>query len=298
MNLKQTITTARTEWHRILREERSKFHSRLLKGGLTRIKDGIPVFADGSNRASVEIARRLVAKLGQSVTAARVAGQTSGNEFEGACADFITATFKKLGHLRPGKWQVVRLPQRDKVGIARFEQYAHLSEIARMCKENTELATVIGSDYLICPDIVIFRDLEEDKEINSHENLVDDKTANRASLRKSNGGKPIIHASISCKWTIRSDRVQNSRAEALNLMRNRKGHLPHIVVLTSEPLPSRLASIALGTGDIDTIYHFALPELIESVNEIESPDSSEMMRIMLEGKRLRDISDLPLDLAV
>jgi hypothetical protein len=46
------------------------------------------------------------------------------------------------------------------------------------------------------------------------------------------------------------------------------------------------------------IYHFALPELVESVNETESPDSSEMMRIMLEGKRLRDISDLPLDLAV
>ena len=280
------------------REERSKFHAELLNGGLTINKDGIPAIADGSNRASVEIARRLVAKLGQSVTAARVAGQTSGNEFEGACADFISATFKKLGHLRPGKWQVVRLPQRDKVGIARFEQYAHLSEIARMCKENTELATVIGSDYLICPDIVIFRDLEEDKEINQHEYLVDDKTANRASLRKSNGGKPIIHASISCKWTIRSDRVQNSRAEALNLIRNRKGHLPHIVVVTSEPLPSRLASIALGTGDIDTIYHFALPELVESVAEIDSPDSSEMMRIMLEGKRLRDISDLPLDLAV
>jgi hypothetical protein len=297
MNLNQTISTTRSEFDRILCKERSMFHSKLIKCSLSS-KGGIPVFADVGNKASIEIARRLVAKLGQSVTAARVAGQTSGNEFEGACCDFITATFKKLGHLRPGKWQVVRLPQRDRVGIARFEQYSHLSEIARMCKENTELATVIGSDYLICPDIVIFRDLEEDNEINRHENLVDDKTANRASLRKSNGGKPIIHASISCKWTIRSDRVQNSRAEALNLMRNRKGHLPHIVVLTAEPLPSRLASIALGTGDIDTIYHFALPELIESVSEINSPDSSEMMRIMLEGKRLRDISDLPLDLAV
>lgn len=275
---------------------RTKFHSELVKGGLS--KDGIPVFADGGNTASVEIARRLVAKLGQSVTAARVAGQTSGNDFEAACSNFITATFNKLGHLRPGKWQVVRLPQRDRIGIARFEQYTHLSEIARMCKENTELATVIGSDYLICPDIVVIRDLEEDKEINRHEALVNDKIANRASLRKANGGKPIIHASISCKWTIRSDRVQNSRAEALNLMRNRKGHLPHVVVITSEPLPSRIASIALGTGDIDMIYHFALPELIESVTEIESSDSLEMMRIMLEGKRLRDISDLPLDLAV
>ncbi|MBN1975836.1 MAG: restriction endonuclease, partial [Anaerolineae bacterium] len=33
---------------------------------------------------------------------------------------------------------------------------------------------------------------------------------------------------MSCKWTIRSDRGQNPRTEVLNLIRNRKGHLPHI----------------------------------------------------------------------
>ena len=280
------------------RKERSLFHSELIKGGLTVSKEGVPAIADGGNKTSVEIARRLVDKLGQSVTAARVAGQTSGNNFEAACCNFIDATFKKLTHLRPGQWQVLRLPQRDRIGISQFEQYSHLSEIARMCKANAELSAVIGLDYLICPDIVVIRGLEADQEINKHEALVDGKTANRTILRQSNGGKPIIHASISCKWTIRSDRVQNSRAEALNLMRNRKGPLPHILVVTAEPLPSRLASIALGTGDIDMIYHFALPELIESVKEIDSPDSVEMMRIMLEGKRLRDISDLPLDLAV
>lgn len=70
------------------------------------------------------------------------------------------------------------------------------------------------------------------------------------------------------------------------------------MVVTAEPLPSRLASLALGTGDLDFVYHFALPELIESVNEAKAEDAAEMLRIMLEGKRLRDISDLPLDLAV
>ncbi len=76
-----------------------------------------------------------------------------------------------------------------------------------------------------------------------------------------NGGLPILHASVSAKWTMRSDRAQNSRTEALGLIRNRKGHLPHIVVVTGEPLPSRLASLALGTGDIDCMYHFALCQL-------------------------------------
>lgn len=35
--------------------------------------------------------------------------------------------------------------------------------------------------------------------------------------------------------------------------------------LIARLIPSRLASLALGTGDLDTVYHFALPELIEAV---------------------------------
>ena len=122
-----------------------------------------------------------------------------------------------------------------------------------------------------------------------------------ADLRKSNGGKPILHASVSAKWTMRSDRAQNSRTEALNLIRNRKGHLPHIVVVTGEPLPSRLASLALGTGDLDCVYHFALYELLEAVREYGSrgrEDIVETLENLVEGKRLKDISDLPLDLSV
>jgi hypothetical protein len=92
--------------------------------------------------------------------------------------------------------------------------------------------------------------------------------------------------------------VQNARSEALNLIRNRKGKLPHVVVVTGEPLPSRLSSIALGTGDIDCVYHFALPELRAAVEDLGHGDSVEALNIMITGKRLKDISDLPLDLAV
>jgi hypothetical protein len=97
---------------------------------------------------------------------------------------------------------------------------------------------------------------------------------------------------------LRCDRAQNARSEALNLIRNRKGRVPHIAVVTGEPLPSRLASLALGTGDIDCVYHFALPELIASVEKLGLDDSAHLVRIMVEGKRLKDITDLPLDLAI
>ena len=70
------------------------------------------------------------------------------------------------------------------------------------------------------------------------------------------------------------------------------------MVVTAEPLPTRLAAIALGTGDVDCVYHFALHEMREAIEEIDNEDQMDMLKIMLEGKRLRDISDLPFDLAM
>ena len=128
--------------------------------------------------------------------------------------------------------------------------------------------------------------------------IVDGDVSRMADIRKANGGKPLLHASVSAKYTMRSDRAQNSRTEALNLIRNRKGHLPHIVVVTAEPMPNRLASLALGTGDIDCVYHFALYELIRAVKEVGSEDAAETLETLVQGRRLKDISDLPLDLAV
>lgn len=119
-------------------------------------------------------------------------------------------------------------------------------------------------------------------------------------MRQSNASHDtsILHASISCKLTIRSDRSQNARTEGLNLIRHRKGHTPHIAVVTAEPMPTRIASIALGTGDIDCVYHFALEELIAAVSEVDSEASAETLDMLVEGNRLRDIADLPFDLMV
>ena len=57
-------------------------------------------------------------------------------------------------------------------------------------------------------------------------------------------------------------------------------------------------SLALGTGDLDCVYHIALPELQAAVRSEGSEDAVDLMSMMVDGKRLRDIGDLPLDLAV
>ena len=69
-------------------------------------------------------------------------------------------------------------------------------------------------------------------------------------------------------------------------------------MVTAEPMPNRISSLALGTGDIDCVYHFALPELFRAVKEVGSEDALETLETLINGRRLKDISDLPLDLSV
>lgn len=61
---------------------------------------------------------------------------------------------------------------------------------------------------------------------------------------------------------------------------------------------SRIASLALGTGDVDMVYHVALNELMIAIEEKGSDDAKELMHTLVDGDRLRDIADLPLDLSV
>jgi len=279
-------------------EARREFHAALLQTILTVDEQGRPSNCDRSNVRSVALAAGIAQRLQANTVGERAAGQTSGNQFEAICAEYVRETFLRLSHLRPGKWDVHQVSSRNRLEIAAYEQYSHLVALDRAAKNDRELAAALGSDYTITPDVVVVRGLESDDAINAPVLLVDETIASLSSLREANGGLPLLHASISCKWTIRSDRAQNARSEALNLVRNRKGRLPHVVVVTAEPTPSRLASIALGTGDIDCVYHFALHELRETVEELGMDDAADMLTVMVDGDRLKDISDLPLDLAV
>lgn len=272
-------------------QARQEFHATLLQGILTKSASGVPSNADKASKPSREIATSILDKLGSALTAPKLPGQTAGADFESACAKFIEICFKRMHHLRPGVFSVTKGG-----GIAMFDQYAHLEDLETIAKQSREIATALGSDYLIKPDIVVARRPETDATINANEPLVDGQTAQHTSLRAANQSLDLLHASISCKWTLRSDRAQNARSEGLNLVRNRKGRLPHIAVITGEPTPGRVASLALGTGDIDCVYHFALYELRESLVEQHREDTLELLDTMVHGKRLRDISDLPLDL--
>lgn len=279
-----------------LREARKSFHAALFDSGILSVNEKrVPSISDKDSNSSVAIGRGMLDRLGKEVVGARLAGQMAGNKFEIIVGEYLEETLPKLTSIRPGNFSVIKGSTR--LAIATTDQYSHLSSLSEAVKADPDLAVAIGMDYLIKPDVMILRSAETDEVINSLEVIVDNQIARHASIRLANNKKPILHASVSCKWTLRSDRAQNARSEALNLVRNRKGKLPHIVVVTAEPLPGRLASLAFGTGDIDCVYHIALQELQESIADTHYDDSAEILRTMIEGNRIKDIADLPLDLA-
>lgn len=288
----------------LIAKARFLFHKKLFETNtLTLTSTGVASNADTSSRGSKAISRKIIDILVDEQhhavsTVDKISGQTLGKQFEVLTMDFLRETFPYLQNLRPGKWEILQLGNNNRLKTSDFAQYEHLAYLNALTQQNAQLAAALGNDYLVAPDVVIYRNLCDDAEINENQSVVDDTVCTMASLRKSNGGKPVLHASVSAKYTMRSDRAQNSRTEALNLIRNRKGHLPHIVVVTAEPMPNRLASLALGTGDIDCVYHFALYELLRAVKEVGSEDAVEILETLVQGKRLKDISDLPLDLSV
>jgi len=276
---------------------RGKYHQRVCKEIVRLRKYGeieYPNFADKGNKASCAIAQGIVDRLGCSLNYEGLSGQRAGGLFEAITTDFLEQTFVLLHHLRPGKWHYS-----THASISDFDQYEHLAKLEEIIEQNNGLAAALGR-YIIKPDIVIGRWPVSDEEINQ-EGMVVAKNAfaKLTPFRETNfeHPRPILHASISCKWTLRSDRGQNTHIEALNLIWDRKGHLPHIVAVTAEPLPTRIAFLALGTGNLDCVYHFALPELQEAISAIENEDQMDMLTTLIEGRRLRDISDLPFDLA-
>lgn len=279
----------------IIDSQRKSFQRQVCRQAIFLKRGHIPSIADVGSKLSRTVSRDLLRSIGFKVSESMIDGQTAGKNFELATMQFIKLAVTALSHLRPATWSYS--VHND---ISQFVQYEHLADLKRIVTDNKEALTALG-DYVVIPDVIVAREPLADSEINSHRSLVQPSGHPRLTpLRSSNQSrnKSILHASISCKLTLRSDRSQNARTEGLNLIRNRKGHTPHIAVVTAEPMPTRLASLALGTGDIDCVYHFALDELVEAVDKTGNEAAIDSLTPLIEGKRLRDIADLPFDLIV
>lgn len=234
----------------------------------------VPNTADGDNAASVALSGAILDELGvERDVASGVKNPQSGRPLELAVAGTLQSD---LPALDPSRRWVINEASRP---ITEFLQYDHLKKVDQLVKANAELRTTLGVDYIIRPDVVV-------------------------GLPSRRPGEPLfLHAAISCKWTIRSDRVQNIRHENNQMIRHRRERLPHLVTVTAEPLPSRLAAIARGTGEVDAVYHIAYDALDEAVKQLATKGklTSEQIDAWHEvtGQgRVRPYSDLAETLAL
>ena len=224
--------------------------------GKCSIDGKLPNIADKASCPSVRIAAAVFKQLG--ITRSTEApGQTAGSKFEKAIEQILEDRIRKLAPNR--KWTTDR--QRK---ITDFAQYEHLARIKRIAEADPTLRSSLGIGYLIKPDIAV--GIESDPH-------------------------PHLHAAVSCKWTIRSDRVQNVRHEGVVLTRHRRGRQPHFVAVTAEPHPARLAAIASGTGELDCVYHIALQQLRIACEDNDKAAAT--LEELIAQDRLRPLGDLP-----
>lgn len=240
--------------------------------GWRKTKSGmLPNNADSDNPASIRIAEKVLELLHIGAQEMYVPPETSmGRPLELAVSRDLKTRVPREDSSR--KWII----QADSTQITSFIQYEHLKRVHELVLASPELRTTLGMDYQIKPDITV------------------------ALPPRNIGESPFLHAVISCKWTIRSDRVQNIRHEFNQLIHHRRERLPHLITVTAEPLPTRLASIARGTGEVDAVYHIAFDALEHAV--VNSSDISNEQRAawteVTEQGRVRPYSDLARTIAL
>lgn len=224
--------------------------------------DFVPNCADVDSAASLRLAASMLDYLEVTRGLTSDVPHNPGGPLEQLVQGDLAAALPGIAPER--RWEVRRGQM-----IASFAQYGHLYDVDRLVRANPELRVTIGEDYLIRPDVTV--------------GLHDLSTL---------GKRPFLHAAISCKWTIRSDRVQNIRHEFNQMIRHRRGRLPHLVTVTAEPLPSRLVSIARGTGEVDAVYHIALEALAAAVDTDGNENQVAAWDECIGQKRLLSYTDM------
>ena len=255
-----------------------------------KTKDDILSIADANSKLSVELAREMLNHVGISIGEKHVNSGKMTELFKQATITFLDQTFRLLYQMQLGQ----RLLS-VRHSISDNDESQEVNALIKWIRANPEKSAAL-ENYFIKPDIIIQSSAStQDMRQENHEKAQEIFPLLPQQLNDSHSDTALT-AYISCNLTLSNNYSQKTPAEGLNLIRNRKGHTPHIVVVTAEPMPTRLASLALGTGDIDCVYHFALLELIEAAKDTKNEAVIESLEIMIEGNRLRDISDLPFDL--
>ena len=222
-----------------------------------------PGFTEEECEASREISLRVLQQLG----ADQPARQTKPPTARVLAAAVASHLAKELPMEAPGRrWTPFAGDRRR--DVSGFQQYRHLPRRAAAMDADGAgaLWAEWGTEWPPPPDVAV--GLGED-ELNI-----------------------FLHAAITCLWAIEPEDVPAIKHQGTLLNRLRHGRQPHIVVVTAEMLPDRLAALGSGTGEIDGIYHVALQELEVAVRSLGHPGQLSLLHELINNDRVFDVGRL------
>ena len=250
---------------RALWDIRQEYH-RGLQERLWSVSGGLPSSSDPTSRISVEIGLAMAEAAGATADLARLDGPRAGVEFERRTVRFIEAALTYVNELTQADWRV-----EAGSSITEFARYDHLNGVRQAAAEDNQPAAVLYDDYSLAPGAFVGCRLK--------------------SHQQASPGSVVLSGVVACKWMIPRDFDQR----AIDLLRCPEVPGTRVAVVTAEPLPSRITSIAIGT-ERPCVYHVALKELQDVLARMRWYESREVLDIMVDQGRLRDILQLPLDL--
>ena len=160
---------------------RREFLNRVAVEILNIDNNGFVNIADKNNKTSRDIAFKLSQMIGGARCPQKVSGQTAGTHFTNEVKLFLEKSFSSIPHLLSAPLKIA-----TETEIYHFAQYEHLSKLTNIMKEIVELKTIIGTDYLVKPDVVIYRQTLTDEEIGYTKGQAVPKVASLTPIRKSN----------------------------------------------------------------------------------------------------------------
>ena len=219
-------------------------------------------------------------------------------KFEATVKEFFTRLLPYSGGLLPVGCSVEAQPADAPLALARFAQFKHVAELERLGVEEMSIRSSVLMGLAVDPNVLMVRTPLHDNTINERAVLVELTLARRSWLRERYQPKPLLHAALWCRASMSRDTGGAIRASARTLIHLRRGRAPHLVAVTCEFLPSRIVDVALAPGELDCCYHCALPELRSALGAAGAEEELDALNAMVQTQRLRDTSDLFLDLAM
>lgn len=271
---------------------------------LCGFRDGRASTSDKNDKASVELGEVFFAKLG--VPPEKPDVKSVDKHWAKAMVEDLSV---KLAGSAP------HLTVSAERSLLEFEQYGHLDALKKLTGDSIdgimpaltalELSLLEHQGEEIGPLALALRAAIEDAD-SRRRSLVDllgdesplrlDLAVQRPLIPAAPSTAPHLVAGLSLKWSLRTDRLQDPRTQGAKMASMRRGRMPHFAAVTMEPRPYMLARLGQGTGDLDCVYHLALPALIASVEETCNSKARQRSRDtfmrMVDQRRVRDYDDL------